>query len=387
MISTLAVVGGLSKTGGGTSYSVPAWSNALARENVQRFLVTVQAPGEELSDFVDANLVHLDKVSAFGTNKFNVRWAPGMKNKLRFICREQNIQLIHNHGAWLPANHTASQVARDFKIPYLITPHGMLTLWCFNNKPVKKRLAWWFYQKKDVDLARVIHVTAQSEGDELRHLGYGGSLAVIPNGLNLPDWKNVPAVEREMKTALFVSRIHPKKGLLDLVAAWAKVRPKGWRMRLVGPDEGGYQAMVEKAIREKGLEKDFIFDGSVFGERLWNIYRESDLFILPTLSENFGNVVPEAMACGLPVICTHGAPWEELNSHSCGWWVPVGAESLEKAMREAFETTAAQRREMGLRGRRLVEEKYTWASTGRQMKSLYEWILGEGKKPEFVQEG
>jgi len=387
MISTLAVVAGLSKTGGGTSYSVPAWSNALAREQVQRYLVTVRARHEQTSGVLDEKLVHLERVPSFGLGSFEVRWSLALRNKIESICVENHIQLIHNHGVWLPANHTASSIAHRFEIPCVITPHGMLTQWAFNNKSLKKSLAWRLYQKDDLDNAKLVHVTAQSEGDDLRKLGFRGPLAVIPNGLDLPEWVERVEGEKEFKTLLFVSRIHPKKGLLNLVEAWSRIKPKGWKVKLVGPDEGGYQAVVERAIHEKGLDQDFVFTGPVYGAELTEIYRAADLFVLPTFSENFGNVVPEALANGLPVLCTEGAPWEELNSRRCGWWFPIGVEHLEKALREALEATPAQRREMGKRGRQLVEEKYTWPSVAKEMKQLYEWVLGGGSAPSFVRIG
>lgn len=313
-----------------------------------------------------------------------LKLAPKFKSALEKLLLERKVDLIHNHGVWLPANHSASVVARKYKKPCIITPHGMLTIWCYNFKPLKKRIAWQLYLKKDVMDAAIVHMTSQGEVEEFKKLGFKGRLAVIPNGIHLPVIDQMIPKLKDGKTALFVSRIHPKKGLLNLVEAWSRIRPKGWRMRLVGPDEGGHRKEVERALIEKGLADDFIFEGPIFGERLWEIYRTSDVFILPTLSENFGNVVPEALACGLPVVCTYGAPWEELVTRKCGWWIPIGVEALTKTLREVFETTASERMEMGIRGRKLVEEKYTWESVGKKMKLLYEWVLGGGAAPEFV---
>jgi glycosyltransferase involved in cell wall biosynthesis len=155
-------------------------------------------------------------------------------------------------------------------------------------------------------------------------------------------------------------------------------------MRIVGPDESGHRVEVEKAVVEKGLEKDFIFEGAVYGDAKWEVYREADIFILPTFSENFGIVVPEALACGVPVITTEGTPWKELNERSCGWWIPLGVEPLKEALRKAFASSEAERRQMGVRGRRLVEEKYTWSVSAKSTKDLYEWILSGGTPPSFM---
>lgn len=375
---------GLSKTGGGTSYSVPAWSNSLAREQVQRTLMTVQSSGEEISEYVDQSLVQLITVKGLKIPFLKYRWSPGFQKYLFRVCKANNIELIHNHGIWLGSNHSASIVAKKLGIPLIITPHGMLTNWSFNYKWYKKRIAWWLFQKEDLNQARVVHLTSNAEEKDLRQLGYRGNTAIIPNGVDIPTWREMPLLEKSYRTALFVSRIHPKKGLLNLVEAWHQVRPKGWKMRLIGPDEGGYKAVVQEAVKERDLEGDFIFSDSLYGDDLWKAYWESDLFILPTMNENFGNVIAEALVCGVPVITTHGTPWKELETNSCGWWVPIGVAPLVEALRLATNLTHTQRRKMGKRGRKLVEDNYTWHSVGLKMKALYEWVLEGKSKPPFV---
>ena len=384
MISTLAIVSGLAKSSGGPSVGIPALCEALSHVDVCRILLTgkrIQA-GEQI--FPNPKLVETFIVPDLDVNFFGFVLSPMFKEMAERICQTRNIKILHNHGAWQYANHVAAQTARKFKIPFVITPHGMLTLWCYHNKPWKKIPAWLAYQKNDLNLARAVHITSKEEGDDLRVLGYKGPLALIPNGVNVPEYKKVEKRLNGKRTALFVSRIHPKKGLLLLIKAWAQVKPKGWRMRLVGPNENGYLSVIQKAIRDNGLEQDFVYDEPVYGEAKWDLYREADLFILPTISENFGIVVPEALACGVPVITTHGAPWTELTEQNCGWWVPVNADSIAKALQEAVKLTDAERIEMGLKGRRLVEEHYTWVSIALKMKALYEWILGGGNPPYFV---
>ena len=383
-MNTLAVVAGLSKTGGGTSYSVPLWSNFLAHLKVQRFLLTIRKKNEPMSDFVEENIVRLVVLESLSLGGWNTDWSPRLGTAIQQICQESHIDLLHGHGVWLPANHTCSKIARDLRLPLVITPHGMLTQWSFHHKHLKKRLAWKIYQKRDLESARVVHVTAMSEGDDLRVLGYKGPLAIISNGVDIPEWKEQPRIQKEIRTALFVSRIHPKKGLLNLVDAWSRVKPKDWRMVVAGPDEGGYSVVVQRAIREKGLEDVFSLQGPVFGEDLKELYRRADLFILPTFNENFGIAVAEALAFGIPVITTQGTPWGELVEKDCGWWVPVGVEPLIPALKQATESSMERLREMGKRGRKLVEERYTWPVVAQRMKTLYEWVLGGGATPIFV---
>ena len=174
------------------------------------------------------------------------------------------------------------------------------------------------------------------------------------------------------------------KGLLDLVEAWSQLKPTGWRVVIAGRDEAGHESEVKTQIRKRKLEASFEFAGPVDGAAKWELYRSADVFVLPSHSENFGIVVAEALACGVPVITTRGAPWQELLTHRCGWWVPIGLQPLAEALRVATALSSDKRRAMGERGRALVCQKYSWAAIARQMREVYEWIAGRGARPASV---
>ena len=107
---------------------------------------------------------------------------------------------------------------------------------------------------------------------------------------------------------------------------------------------------------------------------------------MPSEFENFGNVILEGLIRGIPCLATTGSPWEELQTYGCGWWVPYSQQDITAAVSAALHTSAAQLKQMGERGRRLVEERYSVEAVARQMKTLYEWVTGAGEKPEFVYE-
>ena len=108
------------------------------------------------------------------------------------------------------------------------------------------------------------------------------------------------------------------------------------------------------------------------------------MFVLPTYSENFGLVVAEALACCVPVITTKGTPWAELQQHKCGWWVDNGIEPLARALNEAIKLPQETRQAMGQRGCQLVEQNYSWGKIGKEMLSVYEWVLSGGVPPSCV---
>jgi len=258
----------------------------------------------------------------------------------------------------------------------------MLAPWAVRHKSWKKRLAWRLYQARDVGSAKVIHATSAQEASALRQVGLSQPIAIIPNGVDVP-----PPGDRQgvnTKTALFLGRIHPVKGLENLVLAWARIWPPNWRMVIAGPDEGGHRARIEEAIRDAQLDHLFSFVGPVADQRKADLYRKADLFILPSFTENFGLAIAEALAYGVPVITTKGTPWQEIETRNCGWWVDPGIEPLARALARAVAIPDAERQAMGLRGRRFVEECFSWRKIGSDMIAVYEWVLGKRSKPDCV---
>jgi len=300
--------------------------------------------------------------------------------------KEKNLNnvLIHNHGIWLPINHYASETAKRFNIPLIISPRGMLEPWALNYRRLKKTIAWILYQRRDLKIASVFHAASDKEANSIESLGLRIPMAIIPNGVDIPMFRKLGEDIKKERTALFLGRIHSSKGLINLVRAWTKICPEYWNVLIAGPDEGGHKAEVELEIQRHGLSDTFNFVGPVEDSDKWEMYKNADLFVLPTFSENFGIVVAEALASGLPVITTKGSPWAELEEHKCGWWIDIGVEPLAKALQEAIKLTPEERKAMGLRGRQLVEQNYSWDKIGKEMLSVYEWVLKGGSPPSCV---
>jgi glycosyltransferase involved in cell wall biosynthesis len=252
----------------------------------------------------------------------------------------------------------------------------MLEPWAFAHKRWKKKIAWVLYQQSLMNRAATLHATSAREAENLQRLGLRSKIEVIPWGISTPSCDfNRSASQHSCsskRTALFVGRIHPIKALAVLVAAWEAVRPSGWRMKLVGPDEGGHQIELEKQVRQAGLEEDFEFVGPMDRAGVQEAYQCADLFILPSHAENFGFVVGEALGFGLPVIASQGVPWEILAKKGAGWWVEGTAKGIGKALREATDCSTERLHFIGAEGRRLVEQRYSWQSVGHSFARLYQ---------------
>lgn len=307
---------------------------------------------------------------------------------LKEACRETDCRVIHTQDLWTPEVHLAAEAARQLGLPLVMSITGTLTPWALRHKAAKKKIGWRVYQKRDLAKAAVFHATSRREAADIRRLGLANPIAVIPLAVSLPESAEFGARRPDgadrLRTVLYLSRIHEKKGLIHLVRAWDRLRPPGWRAVIAGQDDFGYRAVLEEEIRQRGLVDAFSFRGFVSREEKDQLYREADLFVLPTYSENFGLVVPEALSRGLPVITTTGTPWEDLRTRRCGWWIETGDNPLAEALREACALSDGERKELGNRGRKLVEEEYSPRRLGERMPALYRWLAGDSPPPPFV---
>lgn len=300
------------------------------------------------------------------------------------LVRKERPHLIHLHGLWSPFLAVVALVARINMVPLVISPHGCLEPWALNNKRLKKRIAMWMYQSAVLRAASMIMVTAEQERHSVRRLELNQPVAIVPNGVDVPVHVEVRR-NSDLRTFLFLSRIHPGKGLLDLVEAWAAVRQPEWRIVIAGGDEDGHQAQVKNLIRQKGLESDFFWIGFVNGEAREACFTQSDVFVLPTYSENFGIAIAEALAHGLPVITTTGAPWPGLLTHRCGWWVEPGVPGITSALTQALACSTDELKGMGQRGRQWVSERFSWAKVGSDAALAGAWLLDRSKPPpDFI---
>ena len=367
-MKVLHVISSISRQGGGPSRSSQGLVAGLCAAGVEAWLMTLR---------------HGESPWIKGVDKFVN--GGSFEEALTRIKPD----IVHLHGIWQYELHWCAAICRRKRIPYVIAPRGMLEPWSLKQKWLKKQIARFLYQDRDLKKAAALHATAESEAEQFRKLGFKNYYIVSPNGVNLPEG-DLGLGERcrctaDCRRALFVSRMHPKKGVLELVEAWGQVVSGGvgewgsWNVELVytvsGELEKEYEAKVKARVKGLGLEDQFILTGALNDDEKWEAYARAGLFVLPTYSENFGIVIAEALWAGVPVITTKGTPWKELEERKCGWWIDVGVEPLVGALKEAMSHSDEERAAMGARGRQLVEEKYTWKAVVKAMVKGYEEIL------------
>ena len=307
-----------------------------------------------------------------------------------------SVDVVHTHGIWLRLSYRAGQTALRASKPLVMCPHGMLEPWALNYHKWKKRLALALSWRRLLNRASALHATAEQEADQYRRVGLDGPpVAILPNGLYIEPYLAEPnrsMIDQQWselagkRLLLFVSRVHPKKGLINLARSWGKLceRFPNWRLVITGPEERGHQAEVERELDRSGASGRYTFTGPVYGQVKAQLMINASLFVLPSFSENFGLVIAESLTAGVPVITTRATPWEELQTRGCGWWIETGEASLTPTLKEAMQLDESKRREMGLRGRELVTNRYAWPTIAKQSLQVYRWLVEGGTQPAIV---
>jgi glycosyltransferase involved in cell wall biosynthesis len=379
-LRSVHVIAGLDPAYGGPSYTVPRLCQALSESGAEAGLLSVggirgrnTARGEVCGRSFAPDWAGIPVLR-------KLRCSSGLTRALREVAPK--VDVIHNHGLWLMPNVEAGRVALLAGKPFIVAPRGMLSSAALAFSPFKKRVVWALLQGDVVRRASCIHATSEQEYNEIRDFGLKNPIAILPNGIDIPELnRHSLAVTEVGRTILSLGRIHPKKGLDRLVRAWAKVEPAypEWRLRIVGHDELGHARQLAALAAELKTQRVSI-EGPVAGDAKTAAYREADLFVLPTLNENFAITVAEALSVGTPVIATKGAPWRGLAREGCGWWIDHGVEPLAAALAETLVMKREALQAMGAKGRAWMARDFSWSRIARDMYDVYGW-LAMGREP------
>jgi glycosyltransferase involved in cell wall biosynthesis len=379
------VIAGLAPVYGGPSYCVPWLCEALAAAGAETMLLSVAEEGGQ-RDAYDRG--YRDCRFAWDYAHIPIlrglRSSQGLSRALRDAASTADV--IHNHGLWLMPNVRAAEAAAAGRTPLVISPHGMLAPVALAFSRLKKRVFWRLLQGRAIRRAACLHATSEQEYEEIRGFGLTHPVAIIPNGMDLPELPAQPVVAPPAeRIVLSLGRIHPKKGLPCLLNAWSRLESghPGWRLKIVGPPEIGHDDELRALAKTLGVTRVCI-EGPIYGEAKTAAYQQADIFVLSTLNENFGLTVAEALAAGTPAISTKGAPWRGLEREGCGWWIDYGVEPLAAALASAMALPREALSAMGNKGRAWIARDFSWDPIARDMLDVYGWLARGAKPPPVV---
>jgi glycosyltransferase involved in cell wall biosynthesis len=347
-------------------------------------------------------------------------WSPRFARRLEELAR--GVDVVHDHGLWMWPNKYARKAARKAGKSLVISPRGMLEDWSLRRAVVRKFVAWQLFERKNLESAALFHATADSEAEAIKTALRikmkikikEPRIVVAPNGVDIPERiPNREALEarfaklRGRRWILFMSRVHPKKGLLELAKAWMQIRESnpGWELVIAGPEQDkGY---AEKVKKEGG--RKVVWTGELRGEEKWAALGHAEFLVLPSHSENFGIVVAESLAAGRPVVTSNKTPWGaarseikmkikmkgpsvapsplrggameggcaggtmNLEERKCG--VICEVTDLKRGLERMLEFSDKERKEMGARGRQWMREEFSWEAGAEKLTSAYREIL------------
>jgi glycosyltransferase involved in cell wall biosynthesis len=445
MIKSANLTGSVSRNAGGLFESVRRLVQSLADGgmDIRVFGIEDEHTAADIGAWapVPARAFH-----AIGPRQFG--YSPAFRKALI----EFSPDLVHTHGLWIFSSIATNQYCHPRGIPYVISPHGMLDPWAVRHSRWKKAIAHFFYEGAHLSDAFSLRALCEAEARAIRLLGLKNTIAVIPNGIDLPEIGKQKVENRNefqlstfsegRKVLLFLSRIHPKKGLVNLLKAWsvvskepgAKGNAEEWVLAIAGWDQGGHEAELKRLATELGIpwadllehstfniqhptsngkaeklktetrkgenapgqerKPDFsvsafqrssvLFLGPQFGGDKAACYRNCDGFILPSFSEGVPMVVLEAWAHGKPVLMTPECNLPAGFARGAAVRIETSVEDIARGLREFFGATEPARQQLGGNGLQLVREQFAWPVVAAEMGRLYEWALGGGNKPACI---
>ena len=320
----------------------------------------------------------------------------GIKNTISpfFLLKKNKVskdyQILHQHGLFLPIS-VFTLLLNNIKI--IINPHGYLEPEKLKVSKLKKKFILWLFERKNLQNCHCLIACSNQEATSLRDWGLTQPIVILPNGIDDSllrktivvntklDFKAKYNIKNDSKILLFLSRVHPFKGLEllleSILAIKEHFRNSDWVFVIAGPDELNHTKKLKSIVNNQNIEDIVKFVGPQYNNDKYLSIDSADCFILPSKGENFGIVVIEALARGIPVISTKNTPWSELIDYSCGWWIDRTKEDFKSVLLKLINTDSKSLLKMGKNGISLVEKKYLWSKITQQSIQVYKWVLND----------
>jgi glycosyltransferase involved in cell wall biosynthesis len=373
MMKICHVVPSLQEQHGGPSKSVRALCEALAgTENEVEVLTTAPdapAAGSEI------------RVGRMILRTFRRDW-PDRLCRSRGLLRalsETDANVIHHHALWLRTLHYSHSTAAAKSVPLVISPRGMMSTWAWNHHRIRKQISRRVIHPGALEQASAWHATSAEEAHEISALGFEQPICVAPNGVTIPStaeqdgcrrfWSELCPAVSQRRTALYYGRFHQKKRVIELIDAWIEHAPADWLLLMVGLPQDYTPQLIEEYVRRMSAAgRVQAFSGAGRPPP----YGVASLFVLASHNENFGLVIAEALANGVPAVVTNTTPWSGLNQNERGWCVPW--QDFPAAIRAATAESPDQLAARGKKSKAWVAEEFSWDKEARKLAAFYDQL-------------
>jgi glycosyltransferase involved in cell wall biosynthesis len=372
---------------GGPTFAVADMTRGLAQAGVEVDVATTDDNGPERLAVPHGRPVIHDGVTYWYFRRqtnfymFSQPLANWLARNLR------NYDLVDIHYVFAHAGIPAAFYAIKHRIPYILRPHGMLNRWSITmRRPVLKRISLHLFERHMLARAAAVYLTSEQERCEVAALDLPMRPVVMPLGIDLAPFQHLPKPGQfrqqypdlvNKMLILFLSRLHPKKGLDLLLPAFARLRQERPDVTLIlaGSGDPAYEAELRTQIEALGIEQDVIFTGFVEGEVKKAVLADCDLFVLPSYSENFGIVVVEAMVSGLPVIISDRIGLaSDIAEAQAGIVVPCRTEPLSEVML-SLVNDSVRRRRLATQAQQLARQRFSLERATHSLIELYQNLI------------
>ncbi len=392
-MKVLHVIPSVAPVRGGPSHAVIAMVKALRSHGVDTEIATTNDNGPDLLNVPLQQPINYEQVPVW----FFPRFSPPNTSIREFAFSRQltawlwqNIptyNLLHIHAIFSYPSTVAMAIARKRGIPYIVRPLGQLCEWSLQQSARKKQLYLNLVERANLNHSQVIHFTSQQEQQEVAKLSFKPPTFILPHGLSIPipipdarhRLRQLLKVPEDEPVILFMSRLHPKKGLNYLISALGIQRQR-FTFVLAGSGSPDYESEITDLLISAGIRAHTYRSGFVSDERKNILLQGADMFALTSHSENFGIAVLEALAVGLPVLITPGVALASVvEQHQLGYVVELDVTAIASCLQN-WLSNPQQTKKMGDRARQLTLEKYTWAHTALELIDVYASMI----KPKLL---
>ena len=365
---------------GGPAKSIPytAWCATSKTSNHEIFAGRYRA--DDLNSICDELKITYQQFDILGPQK--IAFSVALSKAVIHFVRSKKNPVIHVHNAWNFVPFMVWFLSLIFKFKIIVSVRGALFPWSLQQGRIRKKLAWSIFQKRLLLKADVVHVTSEAEREQVNLLGISDNVATISNGVLLERnsftekvYKKKMVMDDRPLQILFASRIHPKKGLDLLISALTSEKINFEVELLVAGEfcDETYQDHIEGMLTQLRTNVATRFFGHQSKNELVSLYRQADLFILPSYTENFGIVIAEALSQGLPVITTNNTPWQEIQDQRAGYIIETSVDQLIASINAFKNNDVAQRTAMSDNALSMIQD-YDWQKLGEIYREMYEAI-------------